>query len=60
MLVMFSRLLSLQGTGWLLLVMVGLPIDRTAENCMQASMAATKLLRRLKEWLGYSISSSAM
>jgi hypothetical protein len=37
-------LLSLQGTGWLLLAMAG----RTAENRIPASVAATMLLGRLK------------
>jgi len=31
--------------GWLLLAMADLPIDRTAENHMLASVAATKLLK---------------
>jgi hypothetical protein len=53
-------LLSLQGTGWLLLVMADPPIVRTAENCILSSVAATKLLRQLKELLGSSISSSGM
>jgi len=47
-------LLSLQGTGWLLLAMAG----RTAENRILASVAATKLLRRLKELSGCSMSFS--
>jgi hypothetical protein len=47
-------LLLLQGTGWLLLAMAG----RTAENRILASGAATKLLRKLKELSGCSISSS--
>jgi len=51
-------LLLLQGTGWQLLAMADPPIGRTAENHMLASVAATKLLRRLKELLGCSISSS--
>jgi len=48
------QLLSLQGTGWLLLAMAG----RTTENYILASVAATKLLRGLKELSGCSISSS--
>jgi len=48
----------LQGTVSLLLAMADLPIARTAENCMLASVAATKLLRWLKELSGCSISSS--
>jgi len=51
-------LLSLQGMGWLLLVMADPPIDRKAENCMLASVVATKLLRQLNELWGYSNSSS--
>jgi hypothetical protein len=47
-------LLSLQGTGWLLLAMAG----RTAENRIPASVAATMLLGRLKELSGCSLSSS--
>jgi len=49
-------LLSLQGTGWLLLAMGDPPIGRTAENGILASVAATKLLRRLKELSDCSIS----
>jgi len=49
-------LLLLQGTGWLLLAMAG----RTAANHILASVAAKKLLRRLKELSGCSISSSGM
>ena len=62
MLVMSLLLLLLlpQGTGWLLLAMAHLPIGRTAENRMLASVAATKLLRQLKELLRCSISSSGM
>jgi len=47
MLVMLLQLLLLllQGTGWLLLAMADPPIGRTAENCILASVAATKLLR---------------
>jgi hypothetical protein len=33
-------------------------IVRTAENLMQFSVSATKLLRQLKEWSGCAISSS--
>jgi len=51
-------LLLLQGTGWLLLAMADPPLGRTAENRMLASVAATKLLRRLKELSGCYISSS--
>jgi hypothetical protein len=40
-------LLSLQGTGWLLLAMVDPPIGRTAANCTLASVAATTLLYKL-------------
>jgi hypothetical protein len=47
-------LLSLQGMGWLLLVIAG----RTAENHILASVAATKLQRRLKELSSCSLSSS--
>jgi hypothetical protein len=47
-------LLSLQGPGWLLLAMAG----STADNRVQASAAATQLLRRLKELSDCSISSS--
>jgi len=42
---LLSLLLSLQGTGWLLLAMADPPTGRTAENCMLAPVAATKLLR---------------
>jgi len=51
-------LLSLQGTGWLLLAVADPPIGRTAENRMIASVAATKQLRRFKELLGCSIKTS--
>jgi len=51
-------LLLLQGMGWLLLAMADPLIGRTAENCILASVAATKLLRRLKELAGCSISYS--
>jgi hypothetical protein len=44
-LLMSSLLLSLQVTGWLLLVMANLPISRTAENHMPALAVATKLGR---------------
>jgi len=47
-------LLLLQETGWLLLAMAG----RTAENRILASVAATKLLRRLTELSGCFISSA--
>jgi len=53
-------LMLLQRTGWLLLSMGDPPIDRTAENCMQASVAATKRLSGLKEWSGCSVNSSEM
>ena len=52
------QLLLVEGTGWLLLAMADPPIGRTAENCMLASVAATKLLRQFKELSGCSISSS--
>jgi hypothetical protein len=55
-LLLLLLLLLLQGTGWLLLPMAG----RTAENRILAPVAATNLLRRLKELSGYSISSSGM
>jgi len=45
MLVASLLLPSLQGMGWLLLAMADPPIGGTAENCMLASVAATKLLR---------------
>jgi len=51
-------LVSLQGMGWLLLVRADPPIGSTAENCMVGSVAATMLLRRLKEVSGCSTSSS--
>ena len=51
-------LLLLQGTGWLQLAMADLPIGRTADNRMVATVATTKLLRQLEEWLVCSISSS--
>jgi len=51
-------LLLLQGTGWLLLAMEDPPIGRTAENQILASVAATKLRRRLKVLSGCCISSS--
>jgi len=51
-------MLSLQGMGWLPLVLVDPPIGRTAENCMLVSVAATMMLRRLKELSGCSISCS--
>jgi hypothetical protein len=56
MLVMSLVLLLLfqQGTGWLVLAMADPPIGSTAESCMLALAAATKLLRRLKELLGAS------
>jgi len=62
MLVMLLRLLLLllQGMGWLLLVMADTPIGRTAENDMQASVSATKLLRPLEELSGCFISSSVL
>jgi hypothetical protein len=44
-LLMSSLLLSLQVTGWLLLVMPNRPISRTAENHMPALAVATKLGR---------------
>jgi len=53
-------LLLLQGMGWLLLAMADPPIGRTAECCMLASVAATKVLRRLKELSGCPVSSSGM
>jgi len=53
-------LLLLQGTGGLLLAMEDLPLGKTAANCMLALVAATKLLRRLKELSDCSISSSGM
>ena len=45
-LVLLFLMLSLQGMGWLLLVMADPPIGRTAENCMLASVAATKLVEK--------------
>jgi len=45
-------LLLLQGTGWLLLAMADPPIGRTGENCMLASVAATKLLWQWKRIIG--------
>jgi len=51
-------LLLLQGTSWLLLAMADPPRGRTTENHMLASLAATMLLRRLKEVSGNSINSS--
>jgi hypothetical protein len=51
-------LLWLQGTGWLLLAMADLPIGRAAETHVLASVAASKLLRRLMEWSGFTISYS--
>jgi len=59
LLVMLSLLLlrSLQRTGWLLLVMADLLSGRTAVNCMEASVAATKQVRQLKELSGCSIST---
>jgi len=51
-------LLLMQGTGWLLLAMADQPIGWTAENRMLALVAATKLLRQLKELTGCSMSSS--
>jgi hypothetical protein len=51
-------LLLLQGTGWLLLVMADPPIGKAAENRILASVAATKLLRQLKELSGCYRSSS--
>jgi len=56
LLVILLLLLSLLGTGWLLMVMADPPIGRTAENHIQASVSATKLLRQLKESLGCAIS----
>jgi hypothetical protein len=58
--VLLLLLLLLQGMGLLLLAMANLPIHRTAENSIAASVAATNLLSQLKERLGYSISSSRM
>ena len=52
------QLLLLQGNGWLLLAMADPPIARTAEDCMLAAVAATKLLRQLKELSGCAISTS--
>jgi hypothetical protein len=49
-------LLLLPGMGWLLLAMAG----RTRENCILASVAATTLLRQLKELSGCLISASGM
>jgi hypothetical protein len=62
MLVMTSLLLLLllHGMGWLLLAMADPPIDRTAENHMLASVAATLKLRQLKELLGCTIRPSKM
>jgi len=45
-LVLLFLMLSLQGMGWLLLVMADPPIGRTAENRMLASVAATKLVEK--------------
>jgi len=53
-------LLLLQGTGWLLLAMANLPLGKTVENRLLAPVAATKLLRELKELSGCSISFSGM
>jgi len=58
MLLLLLLLLLLQGPGWLLLAMADPRIGRTAENCMLASAAVTKLLRRFKELSGCSIRSS--
>ena len=63
MLVMFVMsllllLLLLEGRGWLLLAMADPPIGRTAEDGILAAVAATKLLRPLKELLGCSIGFS--
>jgi len=51
-------LLLLPGTAWPLLAIANLPIGRTAENRMQASRAATKLLRWLNDMSGCSFSSA--
>src|SRR5258705_11423117 len=51
-------LLLLQGTGWLLVAMADPPTGKTAENSMLGSVAAMKLLRRLRELSGCSICSS--
>jgi len=60
MLAMSLLLLLLQGTGWLLLAMADPPIGRTAENHILAAAVGSKLLRRLKDVSGRSISSSGM
>jgi len=65
MLVMVAILLLLlwvllQGLGWLLLVRTDPPIGRTAENRMLATVAVTKLLRVLKQYSAYCVSTSGM
>jgi len=50
--------LLLHGMGWLLLAVADPPIGRTAENRMLPLVAATKLLRQLKQLSGYSITFS--
>jgi hypothetical protein len=57
---MLLLLLLLPGTGWLLLAMADPPIGRTSENHTLASDAARKLLRRVTEISGCTISSPEM
>jgi len=56
--VMLLLSMLLQDMGWLLLVMANPPAGGIPEHCMQGSVPATKLLRRLQELWGYYIHSS--
>jgi hypothetical protein len=53
-------LLLLQGMRWQLPVMADLRIGKTAENCMLAPAAETKLLREVKQLPCYDTISSRM